>query len=106
MTLQNNLDSLKNKKLSSKTTLGDLQGLVPDPYAKLHNMDNPRQSLAKFYFQTDDYQSCGFYNCGFFGNRLERIKHVKNQHSNNHDCKLSPDSSCAGCEIINEVLNK
>lgn len=23
-----------------------------------------------------------------------------------HDCKLSPDSSCAGCEIIEEILNE
>ena len=106
MSLQENLDSLKESKLPSATTFGKLQALVPVPYSKFNNMNNPQPKLKKFYFQSDDYQHCGFYNCGFYGNRLERIKHIKNQHSNNHDCKLSPDSSCSGCEIINEALNQ
>jgi hypothetical protein len=52
MTLQENLDALKGLKLNSKTIFGN-----------------------------DDYMPCGFYNCKFYGNTIERRIHIKNQHS-------------------------
>ena len=80
--LQESLDDLKGVKMPSATTFGKLQGLVPMPYSKFDTMDNPRKRLAGFYNQ-NDYQSCGFYNCKFYGNTIERRIHVKNQHSIN-----------------------
>lgn len=78
--IQETLDSMKGKKLPNKTLFGDLQGIVRETRDKFYNQDNPPPRLQKFYHQ-DDYQHCGFYNCKFYGNRLERIKHVKNQHT-------------------------
>lgn len=40
--LQEMLDELKGQKLPDKTLFGDLQGLVPVPYSKFDNQDNPR----------------------------------------------------------------
>lgn len=53
------LNDLKDKKLPSKTTFGDLQYLVPVPYSKFYNMENPRPRLTYFYNQQEskiDYQ--------------------------------------------------
>ena len=108
MTLQENLDSLKNQKLPSKTTLGDLQGMVPVPYSKFDTVESPRRNkLAKFYFHDDDYyRQCEFDKCGFFGTTAERQAHARNVHIPEHDCKASSDSGCKGCEDIQNFLNQ
>ncbi len=77
MNLQENLDALKGLKMPSATTFGKLQAIVPVPYSKFDNLDNPRPELAN---QNNNYMPCIFYNCKFYGNTTEIKIHVKNQH--------------------------
>jgi hypothetical protein len=49
MTLQQNLDSLKNTKLPYSTTFGNLQSIVPVPYSQFDNLDNPRPTYKESF---------------------------------------------------------
>ena len=54
MTLQENLDYFKTHKPTAITTFGKLQAIVPVPYSKFNNLDNPRPTYKEPFI---NYQS-------------------------------------------------